>query len=99
MKNLLNQLYDGKIYPAEQYTPQIEEYRRLWKEHYQHREKFMGQLRKMDPPLDREFIEIMDEQLDAVPLELSEMFIDGFFLGVRLMTEVYQRDIDNRHGR
>lgn len=29
MKSLLLQLYDGEVFPAEQYTPKIEEYRKL----------------------------------------------------------------------
>lgn len=36
MKSLLLQLYDGEIYPAEQYAPKAEEYRKLWQEHYKH---------------------------------------------------------------
>ena len=35
----------------------------------------------LEPPLDKRFIEIMDEQLDVIPYEFSEMFIDGFKLG------------------
>lgn len=34
----------------------------------------------------------MDEQLDTLPLEMSEMFIDGFRLGARMMIEIYQKD-------
>lgn len=32
----------------------------------------------------------MDEQLDMLPLELSEMFIDGFRLGARMIIEVFE---------
>ena len=39
MKSLLLQLYDGEVFPAEQYTPKTEEYRKLRQEHYKHYEE------------------------------------------------------------
>ena len=92
MKSLLLQLYNGEVYPAEQYTPRTAEYRKLRQEHYKHYEDFIKQLKLLEPPLDKRFIEIMDEQLDTIPLETSEMFIDGFRLGARMMIEIYQKD-------
>ena len=91
MKSLLLQLYDGEVFPAEQYTPKTEEYRKLRQEHYKHYEDFVKQLKVLEPPLDKRFVEIMDEQLYTLPLEMSEMFIDGFHLGIR-MIEIYQKD-------
>ena len=93
MKSLLLQLYNGEIYPAEQYAPRTEEYRKLWQEQYKHHQDFNSRLKKTDPPMDKKFIEIMDEQLKAVPFEMSEMFIEGFRLGARMMIEVYQGDL------
>lgn len=45
---------------------------------------------KLEPPLDKRFIEIMDEQLDVIPYEFSEMFIDGFKLGAKMMAKVFR---------
>lgn len=70
----------------------IEEYIALRKKHYQSYEDF---IKKLGSPLDKEFIQIMDGQLDAVPLELSEMFIDGFRLGARMMIEVFEDKYQN----
>ena len=58
----------------------------------EHYEDFVKQLKVLEPPLDKHFVEIMDEQLDTLPLEMSEMFIDGFRLGARMMIEIYQKD-------
>lgn len=69
MKSLLLQLYDGEVFPAEQYTPKTEEYRKLRQEHYKHYEDFVKQLKVLEPPLDKRFVEIMDEQLDTLPKE------------------------------
>ncbi|SHJ30776.1 DUF6809 family protein [Hespellia stercorisuis] len=92
MDKILKALYEGEIYPAEQYLPLIEEYKDLWKKNYQKYEDF---IKKVGSPLDKEFIKIMDEQLDAVPLELSEMFIDGFRLGARMMIEIFEDKYQN----
>ena len=87
MNKILQDLYDGKIYPAEQYRPLIEEYEILQKKQFEHYEGF---IKKIGSPLDKEFEKIMDEQLETLPIELSEMFIDGFRLGARMMVEVFE---------
>lgn len=87
MDKILKALYEGELYPAEQYRPMTEEYIALRKKHHQSYEDF---IRKLGSPLDEEFIHIMDEQLDAVPFELAETFIDGFRLGAKMMIEVFE---------
>mgnify|MGYP006949204838 CR=1 FL=1 len=99
MKSLLLQLYDGEVFPAEQYTPKLEEYCKLRREHYKHYEEFINQLKVLEPPLDKRFIEIIDEQLDIIPLEVSEMFVDGFCLGARMMVEIYQKDFADTYSK
>lgn len=90
MKNILEQLYNGEIHPAEQYSPKNEEYRKRRQENNSHYKDFIQLLGTLDPPLDNRFIEIMDEQLNIIPYEFSEIFIDGFRLGVKIMTEVFK---------
>lgn len=58
--------------------------------HYHHYEDFIEVLAKLEPPLDKRFIKIMDEQPDVIPFEFSEMFIDGFKLGAKMMAEVFR---------
>ncbi|WP_027398820.1 DUF6809 family protein [Anaerovorax odorimutans] len=87
MGKILKALYDGKLYPAEQYQPMTEDYIVLLKNHYENYENF---IEKLGSPLDKEFIKIMNEQLDIVPFELSETFIDGFRLGAKMMIEVFE---------
>lgn len=92
MKNVLEQLYNGEIFPAEQYAPRGEEYRKIHQGNYNHYVDFIEILSKLNPPLDKRFIEIMDEQHDVIPYEFSEMFIDGFRLGVKIMAEVFRSE-------
>ena len=87
MDRILQALYDGKIYPAEQFRPMIEEFKILQEKKREHYENF---IKKLNSPLDEEFDNIMDEQLDTLPLELRERFIDGFRLGARMMVEVFE---------
>ena len=75
--------------------PRTEVYRKMRQEHYKHYDEFIKQLKLLEPPLAKRFIEIMDEQLDTVPIEMSEMFIDGFRLGARMMIEIYQADFSD----
>ena len=96
MKSILSELYEGKIFPAEQYSPRSEEYRQIHQSHYKHYENFIETLSKLEPPLDKQFIKIMDEQLDVIPYEFSEMFIDGFRLGARIMIDIFQGDLGIR---
>ena len=96
MESILSALYEGKIFPAEQYSPRSEEYRKIYQEHYQHYDDFIETLSKATPPLDKRFIKIMDEQLDVIPYEFSEMFIDGFRLGARIMIDIFQGDLGIR---
>lgn len=93
MKSILSALYDGKIHPAEQYFPKSEEYRKVHQRNYHHYDNFIETLSKLEPPLDKQFIKIMDEQLDVIPYEFSEMFIDGFRLGARIMIDIFQGDL------
>lgn len=90
MKNVLEQLYNGEIFPAEQHAPRSEECRKIYQGNYNHYDDFIELLSKLNPPLDKRFIEIMDKQLDVIPYEFSEMFIDGFKLGAKIMAEVFR---------
>lgn len=85
MSTLLQQLYNGEIFPAEQYRPVLEEYKAMRKKHMENYDNFVE---KLDSSLKMEFISIMDEQLDTLPLDFYQMFSDGFKLGAKLMIEV-----------
>lgn len=87
MNTILEKLYNGEISPAEQFRPQSEEYRALWRRNLREYEAFV---QKLGEPLAREFRQIMDDHLDGCPLELSGAFIDGFRLGARMMIDVYE---------
>lgn len=88
--SILEQLYNGKIFPAEQYFPKGKEYRKGYQESNSRYDEFVEILRKQDPPLDKLFDEVMEEQLDEIQNEYSGIFISGFRLGARIMAEVFR---------
>lgn len=90
MKSILQRLYDGEIFPAEQIRVTTEEYQAMRRKHYEHYDDFSKQLKELNPQLGEKFVKIMDEQFDAVPLEIATTFIEGFRLGARMIIEVYQ---------
>lgn len=93
MKNILYELYAGNISPWEQYFPESDEYRNICKKHIQHHSDFIDILKKLDPPLHKQFIKIIDELSEATPYEFSEMFMGGFRLGVRIMIDVFHEEL------
>ena len=90
MENILDALYNGRIFPAEQFSPKEKEYKEIVHSSNKHVDEFTEMLRKLDPPLDQKYIEIADEQMDMIPYEFSCMFIEGFRLGAKIMVEVFQ---------
>lgn len=96
MKSILLRLYDGEICPAEQFSLKTDEYRSMRQAQYQHYEDFIEKLKSLAPPLHEKFIDIMDEQLDTVPLELSgsweETLVWSCLQGI--MGKIYTDDFD-----
>lgn len=88
MSKILRQLYEGEIFPAEQFRPKLKEYLAIRKRNATHYDHFIQKLE--NPLLVDEFRKIMDEQLDLCPLELTESFLDGFRLGARLAIELFE---------
>lgn len=93
MDSILNQLYNGQIYPAEQYRPLLKEYKEIHEQYNRHYKILIDKIKKINPSLEEEFTAILDRQLHVSSLELSQMFIDGFRLGAQMMIEVFE----NKH--
>ena len=95
MKSVLQQLYDGELFPAEQFMPKIEEYQRLLREHNRCYDDFFEKLSSLDSGLCDMFVRLREDSLDFIPYETSEMFIQGFRLGAKMMIEIFQGDLSN----
>lgn len=87
MKSVLRQLYDGEINPMEDCMPALTSYRELRREHLSLYESFVEEL---EPSQRKKFLVLMDQMEEFAPLEVSEMFLGGFRLGVRMMAEVFE---------
>lgn len=90
MMSILEQLYNGEIFPAEKYSPKGKECRKGYQESNSRYDEFVEILKKQNPPLDKLFDEVLEEQLDEIQDEYSGIFISGFRLGARIMAEVFR---------
>lgn len=90
MKNILQQLYNGEIFPAESMPLKVRNTVKSIRGITTTTRTLLSYWRSWSRPLDKRFIKIMDEQLDVIPFEFSEMFIDGFKLGAKMMAEVFR---------
>lgn len=86
-KTILQQLYDGEIFPAEEINPKQPEYRKLLQKHAMEKDY----LRERLPESDRErFDEMENISQEIGDLYSYEDFSCGFRLGLLIALEVTQ---------
>lgn len=90
-KSLLQQLYDGEIYPAEEIVPEDPKYREMCHDIRCATDEFEGKLTQTEQET-FEQITTMEQQLTI--LYAFENFSYGFRLGVRLMADAFAADND-----
>lgn len=86
MEKILEQLYNGNLYPYSKFQTAIEDYKANRDKAFKSYSAF---IEKLPEELKDEFDELINSHLDLLPLELEQNFIDGFRIGVRMMAEVY----------
>lgn len=86
MERILKHLYHGTMYPYSKFKTTIDQYRSNREQAFQSYSLFLD---KLPDNLKEDFNELIDSHLDLLPLELEQTFIDGFRIGVRIMTEVF----------
>lgn len=83
-KTLLQKLYDGEVYPAEQIVSRNPEYRETSRKISDEKEYFQGILTGDDR---QRFDKLMDFRYEVESMDSYENFVYGFRLGVELMLE------------
>lgn len=94
VKKILEQLYNGNLYPFEKFQPAIEQFKIENDNAFQAYSAF---LEKLPEELKEEFQNLMDSHINLLSLELEQNFIEGFCIGARMMTEVYTTPINEKH--
>lgn len=89
MNSILKQLYDGDISPAEQFRPCLEEYAAKWDKIRKAESVFTEKLTKQQ---EQEYDKLMDAHSRLMPLEMSQVYADGFKMGARIMCEVFSKE-------
>ncbi len=82
MTDVIYQLYYGEINPAERFTREYPAHQTKRNACYARHEAFLSRLNAIDPALQQEMEQLLDEQLGADMLELPECFYEGFRLGM-----------------
>ena len=93
MKSIITALFQGEIRPSDQHIPTSEAYRAIQAQKHRRCEEFRQVLKELDPELDKQFIQVLDGQLDGLSQEYFEMFLGGFRLGAKLMLEIFQDEL------
>lgn len=83
-KTLLEQLYNGEIFPAEDIVPQSAEYRAAGRELEGLRDKLEAELPEKDTGLLEEYESAFE---DAHRIDLRLTYVEGVRFGVRFMLE------------
>ena len=93
MKKILEQLYNGELYPYSTFQTTIDDFKA-------NRDKAIKLysifIEKLPEELKKEFETLIDSHVDLLPFELEQSFIDGFRIGVRMMVEVYAAPTNDR---
>lgn len=92
MKSILHQLYENEIAPAELHTKRLKEYQELIHENGEYIEAFQKKLAKINPDLGDQFMDILERHWEEAPWEYTQVFIDSFCLGARIMLEICEKD-------
>ena len=86
MNKILSHLYNGEIFPAEQYIPKRDSIRI---KHLLHYADFIEKLKNLSPDLEIELDELESEASQLEDEVHSQMFIKGFRLGARMAIEIF----------
>lgn len=89
MQELLEQLYNGEIYPNEQNKVRVNGYKEAKATAFEAHEAFEE---KLCQPMKEELDDFMVKHLEVSCLKDTQAFIDGFKLGAKLMLEIVLED-------
>lgn len=94
MEKILEQLYNGELYPYSNFQTTIEQFKINRDKAFKSYSVFID---KLPEELKSEFNELIDSHLDLLPLELEQNFIEGFRIGARIIAEVYAAPINSKY--
>lgn len=96
LKSILLELFQGEIAPLDRYKVILKEYKEQWESTMKSENSFV---KKLDEPLREEFEKLMDDHFDLIPLEMSDVFAEGFRIGARMMVEsLWDKDSNEPEG-
>ncbi|MFR3753103.1 MAG: DUF6809 family protein [Enterocloster sp.] len=96
MKSILLELFQGEIAPLDRYKVILKEYKEQWESTMKSGKQFREEAGRT---LREEFEKLMDDHFDLIPLEMSDVFAEGFRIGARMMVEsLWDKDSNEPEG-
>lgn len=86
MKSILEQMYNGEMFPYGKFNAIVDEYKEDKTKAIQN---YALYIEKLPENLRDEFEQVVDSYFDLLPLEMEKNFIIGFSIGARLMIEAF----------
>lgn len=90
MDSILHDLYHGKLFPSEQYTPPEGKHRKFQEECADRYDNFV---KSLEPYQKNAFVRIIDDQFHLMSFDHPDVFACGFQMGAKVMFEVYREEI------
>lgn len=89
MKSILEELYNGSVYPAEQVCPTDPEYRIVNREIGEIKQYLKSKLSEEDK---QKFEELENLYCQSTSMESTDIFVCGFRIATMIMIEVYSEN-------
>lgn len=87
-ESILEALFNGRVDPLENFAPTLPAYKQAFEQWHNDELRFMETLNDEQQAA---FERLMEDHLSLRPKELSQSFIDGFRLAVKMMAEIYAK--------
>ncbi len=86
--SILEELYNGDIYPAENIRPRDKDYWERAKNQGRQYDELLAQCKRIEPSLAEHLAEVKENGNELISEELSVTFAEGFRLGAKMMIAV-----------
>jgi len=86
--DILEELYNGRIYPAEDIRPRDAQYWQRAKEEGRRYDELLEQFKRAEPSLAARLTDLREKRDELLSEELTVTFTEGFRLGARMMLAI-----------
>ena len=89
MKDIFSDLFNGKVFPVEQFVPKTKEYREACEKWNHESARLEEKLKKIDISMAQQLAKILDGYCEITRMEQVAAFSYGFRLATQMMAGVF----------